>query len=228
MKGHNVVIKGTKDGLTLQLNDKCAYADLIEELKEKLNAVMKKPEEAIVTVTIQLGNRYLTNADKEGLKELVRHHRHLVVEDIKSNVLTVEEAEQWKEENEIVSYVGRIRSGQVLEVPGHLLLVGDVNPGGIVMAGGNIFVAGALKGIAHAGCYGNDRAVITAGRMMPSQLRIGYHLTRSPDLFEESHEQDEEVGSECAFVNEDGQLVTDRLQVLRYLRPEIATYKGGF
>ena len=44
-----------------------------------------------------------------------------------------------------------------IKVPGDLLLIGDVNPGGTVMAGGNIFIMGSLKGIAHAGCYGNDK-----------------------------------------------------------------------
>ena len=40
-----------------------------------------------------------------------------------------------------------IRSGQVLQVAGDLLLIGDVNPGGTVIAGGNIFIMGALKGL---------------------------------------------------------------------------------
>ncbi|OLN23489.1 septum site-determining protein MinC [Domibacillus antri] len=222
--GQNVVIKGTKDGLTLQLNDKCAYNELIEELTEKLDAVTKDGQGALITVSVQTGNRYVTEDEKEALKSLIRQRRHLVVEEIKSNVMTIEEAVRWKEENEIVSFVGRIRSGQVLEVPGDLLLIGDVNPGGTVMAGGSIFVMGALKGVAHAGCYGNKQAVITAAKMMPSQLRISSHLTRSPDRYDE----EEITESECAFINEADQLVIDRLQVLKYLRPDISTFKGGF
>jgi septum site-determining protein MinC len=109
-------------------------------------------------------------------------------------------------------------------VPGNLLLVGDVNPGGTIKAGGSIYVMGALKGVAHAGCYGNDRAVITAAKMMPTQLRISNHLTRSPDRYDE----EEITESECAFINEADQLVIDRLQVLKYLRPDISTFKGGF
>ena len=67
-----------------------------------------------------------------------------------------------RQEHEIVSVTRIIRSGQVLKVPGDLLLIGDVNPGGTVMAGGNIFVMGILKGIAHAGCYGNEEAMVAA------------------------------------------------------------------
>lgn len=222
--GQNVVIKGTKDGLTLQLNDKCAYNELIEELVEKLDTVTNEGRDTLITVTVQTGNRYVTEEDKEVLRSVIRKRQHLIVEDIKSNVITVEEAMRWKEEEEIVSYAGRIRSGQVLEVPGNLLLVGDVNPGGTIMAGGSIYVVGALKGVAHAGCYGNDRAVIAAAKMMPTQLRISNHLTRSPDRYDE----EEITESECAFINEADQLVIDRLQVLKYLRPDISTFKGGF
>lgn len=53
----------------------------------------------------------------------------------------------------------------MLHVKGNLLLIGDVNPGGTVIAGGNIFVIGALRGIAHAGYYGDAEAVIAASVM---------------------------------------------------------------
>ena len=84
--------------------------------------------------------------------------KNFVVDTIESNVMTKEEAEKMKEEQEITSVSKIIRSGQILQVPGDLLLIGDVNPGGTVMAGGNIFVMGVLKGIAHAGCFGNEEA----------------------------------------------------------------------
>ena len=69
----------------------------------------------------------------------------MVVDSIHSNVMTKEEVEHLRQEHEIVSVSGIIRSGQVLKVPGDLLLIGDVNPGGTVMAGGNIFVMGIIK-----------------------------------------------------------------------------------
>ena len=65
---------------------------------------------------------------------------------IQSNVITKEEVEKMKEEQEITSVSKIIRSGQILQVPGDLLLIGDVNPGGTVIAGGNIFIMGAIKG----------------------------------------------------------------------------------
>lgn len=68
---------------------------------------------------------------------------------------------------------GTVRSGAVVRFPGDVQVFGDVNPGAQVIAGGNVLVFGALKGLAHAGYRGDERAVILAFDMRPTQLRIG-------------------------------------------------------
>lgn len=75
---------------------------------------------------------------------------------------------------------GPLRSGQRVETPFSLIVVGDVNPGCDLIAGGDIFVFGALRGTAHASAYddeGYDR-VIVALQMQPVQLRIGAVISR--------------------------------------------------
>ena len=47
-----------------------------------------------------------------------------------------------------------VRSGQRIECEGDIVVIGDVNPGGEVIAGGSIAVFGRLRGLAHAGCSG--------------------------------------------------------------------------
>ena len=47
-----------------------------------------------------------------------------------------------------------LRSGQALHHAGHVTLIGDVNPGAEIIAGGDIVVWGKLRGIAHAGAMG--------------------------------------------------------------------------
>ncbi|UTW68948.1 hypothetical protein KHA80_17145 [Anaerobacillus sp. HL2] len=69
----------------------------------------------------------------------------------------------------------------MIEIIGDLLLIGDVNSGGTVVATGNIYIPGVLRGIAHAGSKGNKVVVISASRMEPSQLRIAEIVSRSPD-----------------------------------------------
>jgi septum site-determining protein MinC len=223
-KMQNVTIKGTKDGIILHLDDSCSYYELKKELDQKLSANSRLNEDQPLTsVKVQMGNRLLTEKQNEEIKDLIRQKKNLVVDEIVSNVITIEEAKRKKAESEIKSVNRIIRSGQVLEVPGDLLLVGDVNPGGTIKAGGNIFVMGTLKGIAHAGCFGDDQAVITASIMKPSQLRISDCINRSPDQYAET----EERLLECAFIDDNRQIVVDRIQVLMHLRPNLTRLEGG-
>ncbi len=75
---------------------------------------------------------------------------------------------------------GTIRSGEYLESPGDLLILGDVNPGAKVSAEGNIIIWGRLLGIAHAGSKGNSKATISALQLRPVQLRIAKKVARGP------------------------------------------------
>jgi septum site-determining protein MinC len=74
-----------------------------------------------------------------------------------------------------------LRSGQAVQHAGHVTLIGDLNPGAEIVAGGDIIVFGRLRGIAHAGAMGDEEAIICALELAPSQLRIGAHIARPPD-----------------------------------------------
>jgi septum site-determining protein MinC len=73
----------------------------------------------------------------------------------------------------------RVRSGQLVRHPGHIVIIGDVNPGAQVIAGGDIIVWGKLQGTAHAGAYGNTDAVICALDLNPALLKIADLTIRS-------------------------------------------------
>tara|TARA_B100000965_G_C19398133_1_gene672114 strand:+ start:198 stop:845 length:648 start_codon:yes stop_codon:yes gene_type:complete len=75
---------------------------------------------------------------------------------------------------------GTVRSGQYLNSSNNLLILGDVNPGAIVSAAGNVIIWGRLLGIAHAGCKGNSEATISALQLRPVQLRIANKIARGP------------------------------------------------
>ena len=74
-----------------------------------------------------------------------------------------------------------IRSGQSVYFEGHVTIVGDVNPGAQVIAGGHVVVWGRLRGMVHAGALGNASAVICALQLAPTQLRIANHIAIAPD-----------------------------------------------
>ncbi|WP_305852470.1 septum site-determining protein MinC [Gracilibacillus caseinilyticus] len=215
-----IMIKGTRDGLTLSMNDRCSWEELLNELDNILTNKYMAADEPLITVKIELGNRYITDQQEQLLREIIRKHNKLVVDHIESNVILKKDALKWKDETDIKLYNKIIRSGQVLEVHGDLLLIGDVNPGGKVIATGNIFIIGNLRGIAHAGVNGNREAVVAASYMAPSQLRIAEVISRSPDTDTEG------VPMECGFINANGeQIVMDRINAIAKSRPELNAFE---
>ncbi|MFM7651486.1 MAG: septum site-determining protein MinC [Vulcanococcus sp.] len=85
------------------------------------------------------------------------------------------------ETNGLSIHRGTLRSGDHLQVDGSLLVLGDVNPGARVSAGGDVRVWGKLRGIAHAGCRGAREARIVALQLRPLQLRIAEAVARGPE-----------------------------------------------
>ncbi|WP_163537894.1 septum site-determining protein MinC [Gracilibacillus sp. YIM 98692] len=215
-----ITIKGTRDGLTLFMDDTCSFENLLKELHDILTSHHFAEDEPMITVKVELGNRYLNGEQESQLREVIRKQNKLVVDQIVSNVILKTEALEWKEDTEIRLHNKIVRSGQVLHVNGDLLLVGDVNPGGKVIASGNIFVMGNLRGIAHAGVDGNEEAVIAASYMAPNQLRIADKISRSPD-----NEQGG-VHMECGFLDEQReQIIMDRISSLTKARPDLNAFE---
>lgn len=68
---------------------------------------------------------------------------------------------------------GRVRSGQSVHSKKHLIIMGDVNPGCELTAGGDIVVIGSLRGSAAAGQPDNRDAIILALDFRPTQVKIG-------------------------------------------------------
>lgn len=92
-----------------------------------------------------------------------------------------------------------IRSGSRVEYPGHIVIVGDVNPGAEVVAGGNVIVWGRVRGMIHAGSKGDRSAFICALDLSANQLRIA-------DLVSASLKPHKDPRPEIASINSDGRL----------------------
>jgi septum site-determining protein MinC len=204
-----VMIQGKKDGLVLKLDDQCSYSQLIEELKGKLLERQKFYSDGpLVSVKVEVGNRFINKQQQEEIQNIIRSEKKLFVAEIESNVITKKESERAIRQSQIKPVVQMVRSGQVLHFEGDVLLIGDVNPGGKIVAGGNIYILGALRGLAHAGCEGQMDKVIIASLMKPSQLMIGEVMNRPPD-----HADDESHYMECAYFDSDqNSIVIERLQ----------------
>jgi septum site-determining protein MinC len=118
---------------------------------------------------------------------------------------TGEGAEGGSDSTEVEALMIRrtIRSGQVIRYEGHIVVYGDVNPGAEIIAGGDIFVWGKLRGVVHAGALGNDNAFVSALYLAPTQLRIGGHIARAPD-----EKKRKTINAETARVR-DGKIIVE-------------------
>ncbi|MCD8509108.1 MAG: septum site-determining protein MinC [Bacillus sp. (in: Bacteria)] len=220
VKKQNVLIKGTKDGLTFFLNDQCTFDSLIEELQDKLSErpVSLTTDPGYVKVKVVAGKRYLENSHLDKLEKTLFEFIKGVIITVESDVVTKAEAEEMRKSLEVTRLVKVVRSGQVLEVTGDLLLLGDVNPGATIKATGNIFVMGKLQGMAHAGADGNIKAVICASSLAPTQLRIA-------DIIRQS--STEEMATPrvmgCAYIGENArEMMLESIQKLVNIRPDVS------
>jgi septum site-determining protein MinC len=220
-KAQHVIIKGTKDGLTLLLDDQCSLETLIHDLQEMLSERPDTTSNGVhgpVKVKLVIGKRYLDDSQIHELENIFSEEMNVTIDEVDSEVITKVDAEEMKQNNQITRIVKFIRSGQVLELKGDLILIGDVNPGATVKATGDIYILGRLRGVAHAGYMGNEKAIICASSMTPSQLRIASIIRRPP---EKKEEEDNDQEMECAYLNEEDEMIIDKLQKLPKIRPNL-------
>jgi septum site-determining protein MinC len=75
---------------------------------------------------------------------------------------------------------GPLRSGGKIDYEGNVVVMGDVNSGAEIVAGGSIMVWGHLRGVVHAGAQGDETAIVCALDLAPTQLRIAGEIAVSP------------------------------------------------
>lgn len=216
-KSH-ITIKGTKDGLVFLLDDDCEFDALLSELGTKLDKHAQQFTGPIIHVFIKLGERQLDDEDQERIRAVLRKQGNLLIQSIESNPPEKDDSSRTGPSLHTVAAI--VRSGQTLEYEGHLLLLGDVNPGGVVRCTGDVYIIGALRGMAHAGSAGNEEAIIAASSMTPTQLRIADVISRPPDEWTSA-----EPWMEYAFLK-DGKMAIDKMTSLSRHRKDVMQFKG--
>lgn len=203
MEGTPITLKGTADGILLKPRS-FVWDTVLEALKQSLEEA-----EAFFRggrLIVELGNRELTQEQLSSLRALlmqfdiefwaVLSENEKTVRLARSNGLLTRlpkdaEAKPANIETVPPEHQGlflkqTLRSGQSIRYAGHVTLLGDVNPGAEIIAGGNIVVWGAIRGVAHAGAFGDEETVICALDLEPSQVRIAGYIGRPPERHRQS------------------------------------------
>lgn len=192
-----IVIRGTtRTGLVLLLPDELEFEALCQRLKEKL--AQGGRFFAGAGVTAHVGQRSISETEEATLAQILREAEMtlLKVQEGGDPVVAAQATARAAEEarrasalpaaalvsSETAMVVTKtMRSGQEVRHQGDVIILGDVNPGAVVIASGHIVVMGALRGVAHAGCTGNTESIVAAAKLRPTQLRIAHCIGRAPD-----------------------------------------------
>lgn len=200
-----VIIKGNKSGITVILDQESPFDKLLEEIGKKFRESSKFFKGAKMAVMFE--GRKLCPEEEYQILETISDNSALeivcVIDQDTDREALFQAAIQKKSQDDISNtgqfYKGTLRSGQVVESEGSITILGDINPGGKVIATGNIIVLGALKGTAYAGITGNLNAFVVALEMAPIQIRIGEVIARSAD----GKSRQKGSGAMIAFVEKD-------------------------
>lgn len=185
MSNKEITFKATNNGLILMLNDDMGFDIIHSQIEEKLESSGQFFKDTKMEVLYK--GRKLSEAEADILKELMIKKTGALEIELKEEEVRRPRVSynsffyEGVEEGRTKFYKGTVRSGQLLSYDGNIVIVGDVNPGAEVIAQGNILIMGALRGMVHAGCTGNERAIVACLNMQPVQLRIANVITRSPD-----------------------------------------------
>ena len=215
----HIMIKGVKEGLLFLLDDQCEFSALLDELKFKLeNSHQQLLTGPLVHIHVKLGARQISDEDKERLRAIIKSQGNLIVQSINSELPADQAREKERAGPHMMTAI--VRSGQTIEHDGDLLLIGDVNPGGSLLCTGDIYILGALRGMAHAGIGGRKDVIIATSHMRPTQLRIADVVSRPPEEWQTSDSM-----MEFAFLN-DNKMQIDKLSQLYRLRNNPILFKG--
>jgi septum site-determining protein MinC len=188
-----IAIKGSKDGLRLQLDEATDWPDVLDALRGQLGKGANFFHGA--QIVIDIGERALAEEQLAALLDLMRQHG-VRPEALASSARESRTAARTagitarpvsrpvveSEDRGEAAFVARtVRSGQVIRYHGHVTVLGDVNAGGEIIAGGMVIVWGRLRGTVHAGALGDRSAVICALELAPTQLRIADLIARAPE-----------------------------------------------
>jgi septum site-determining protein MinC len=93
-----------------------------------------------------------------------------------------------------------LRSGARVEFSGHVVVLGDINPGAEIVADGSVIIWGRLRGAVHAGAKGDKSAVVCALDLLPIRLQV------ADEVMNNSTRKD--TGKpEIAFISDEGLIV---------------------
>lgn len=193
MENDHIILNVDSDNRRIELNlfKESTIIDIIDELIDKKEIIIEK----ILEIFNDKNNNYEANlvyidiigkVFNDNERSVIEKTLKVGMENLLSNIIiefvdsekelglfSIKELFEKDENISNTKYIKHsIRSGIREEYLGSVVLLGDLNSGGQLIASGNIIVFGTLRGLAHAGATGNKRAFVGAKEVENAQVRI--------------------------------------------------------
>lgn len=196
----NISILLKQDNIIIRIKDDAIITDVLSELEEKLPDLKRFYQEARTPILVT--GKILKLSEIDNIQNLIQKELKVRVDFETPRTLGLHGIKKtFKkdiETSETKFYKGSLRSGQKIEFEGSIAILGDVNDGAEVIAEDNIIVVGALRGMAHAGAKGNEKAIIAAHTIESPQVRIASMIK------ERSREEIDIERYAYCYINDDG------------------------
>ena len=172
---NNIKISQTTNEIIIYVNAIAEMSEIIEELQTKIPKLKEFYQTS--TIPIRVTGKLFSEEEIVMLRDLISNEINVAIKfDGISDLLGLHAIKKtFEADTEITEtkfVMNSLRSGQREEYQGSIVICGDVNFGAEIIAGGNIMVLGALRGLAHAGANGNTMAFIAANFIDVTQIRI--------------------------------------------------------
>ena len=191
-----IVFKGNSEGLVIVIPEEYDFEKAKSEIEDKVENAARFFRGARLHVTYR--GITLTAREEEEIKSVLDKKSGAVIESFskeddtknkplisrnstKAAVPTRKTFFSNNDEGPCKFVQNTVRSGTRIEFDGSVVILGDVNPGGEIIASGNVIVLGTLRGMVHAGSQGNREAFIYALNLKPTQIRIAEAIARMPE-----------------------------------------------
>ncbi|MCW3777886.1 septum site-determining protein MinC [Levilactobacillus namurensis] len=218
------VLRGTQNGYDLVLKQSASLDQILVDLKTLLENLKVDPqaqETSKVSLDVLTEDRILTAEEKQQIEQMVGNYPRFEIHKIAANVITIADAEELRERENVHLLSKVIRNGQEVSMQGDVLFLGTIHEGGKLCTTGNIFSMGNVSGILQAG-YPDDESKLVMGNLESAQqIRIAEQFDIiEPDELQPSPQT-------IAYVNDLHVLSYGHLDKLKKINPKLYNQIGG-
>ena len=166
-------------GVIINFDPEVKFRQLIQDLKNHVNEA--EDFFAGVDIYVNMNNREFEISQLKYIINIIQKYNDVDNIYFTNKVKSQKKKTKVSTNKDTILLKRTLRSGQRIKYPTNIVILGDINPGAEVIAGGDVIVLGRLRGVVHAGANGTPESQVVALKLEPTQLRIADIISRPPE-----------------------------------------------